>query len=109
MRETIIALGILGVDEVIVGDEHGVGYFGTDLAGVVRGIEAGYFGDGGFAVDAGLEEVLVADSAAGDYAEAGYYDAFFIGFGGCCGSLEFGGGGATASLCRCECRDLCGG
>jgi len=79
VRESIIALGIFGIDKVIIGIEHGVGDLGTDFAGVVGGIEAGDGVEGGDAVDDVLEEVFVSDAAAGDYAEAGYYDSFFFG------------------------------
>lgn len=90
MRKPIVALGIFGIDEVVVGVEEGVRDFGSDLAGVVRDVEAGDFGDGGFSVDAGLEEGFVAYAAAGDDAEAGHDDAFF---GGVEGGGEAGGGG----------------
>ena len=41
VRKSIIALGILGVREMIVGVEHFIGYLRADLTGVICWIEAG--------------------------------------------------------------------
>mmetsp|Transcript_15678 Transcript_15678/g.45274 ORF Transcript_15678/g.45274 Transcript_15678/m.45274 type:complete len:491 (-) Transcript_15678:150-1622(-) len=91
----VVGLGILGVGKVVLGIEHLVGNLGTDLAGIRRGIEALHLAQTGLAVDAGLEEVVVADAAAADDAEARDYHPLRIG-------LHVQRASHTASCCPCR-------
>mmetsp|Transcript_4614 Transcript_4614/g.9685 ORF Transcript_4614/g.9685 Transcript_4614/m.9685 type:complete len:447 (+) Transcript_4614:137-1477(+) len=70
VSEPVVALGVLRVGEVILRVEHRIGDLATDLARVVRDVEARYAVEARDPVDDVVEEGLVADAAAGDDAEA---------------------------------------
>mmetsp|Transcript_12414 Transcript_12414/g.26415 ORF Transcript_12414/g.26415 Transcript_12414/m.26415 type:complete len:325 (+) Transcript_12414:507-1481(+) len=91
VSESIVTLGILRVDEVIIGFEHVVGDLGTDLTGIVRDIESGDLAEGGDAVNTVLEEGFVANATAADNSKAGDDNSFLfrVEF---CGSGTSGGG-----------------
>ena len=87
--EAIVALGILGIGEVILGHEHLVGHLAPDLARVIRYVESRDRTQRRHAVRYVREEILVAYPASAYHAEAGHDHTLLLGV-----QLRGRGGGA---------------